>query len=182
MASLLLKNSIQICFLSLGLRKRAAGHFGYWAFRRIFVLYFPSGNMFCSNKITLAFRWRLWVNKAVRELTRMADRKHISKCGAQNINNSVSDTPTKPGKSKIQKPNNTNEVMEEEKSVDIHGMFETIMEKLGKLDSIDTRMKSLEQELKDVKDWITYVHAEVKDIKKESEQLSKSEGETKKKN
>ena len=86
-----------------------------------------------------------------------------------------------PGKSKIQKPDNTNEVMEEEKSVDIHGMFETIMEKLSKLDSIDTCMKSLEQEFMDVKASITFVHAEVEDIKKESEQLKKSEGETKKK-
>ena len=44
-------------------------------------------------------------------------------------------------------------------------------------------MKSLEQELKDVKDTITFVHAEVEDIgKKENEQLKKSEGETKKKN
>ena len=49
---------IPICFLSLGLRKRAR----YWAFRLISVLYFPSGNMFCSNKITLAFRWRPWAN------------------------------------------------------------------------------------------------------------------------
>ena len=47
--------------------------------------------------------------------------------------------------------------MEEEKSVDIHGMFETVMEKLSKLDSIEIRMKSLEQELKDVKDSITFV-------------------------
>ena len=41
-------------------------------------------------------------------------------------------------------------------------------------------MKSLEQELKDVKASITFVHADVEDIKKESEQLKKSEGETKK--
>ena len=112
----------------------------------------------------------------------MADRKHDPNHGAQNINNSISNTPAKPGKSKIQKPDNTNEVMEEEeKSVDIHGMFETIMEKLSKLDSTDTRMKSLEQELKDVKDSITFVHAEVEDIKKKTEQLKKSEGETEKK-
>ena len=45
-------------FRSLGLRKRAK----YWAFRLISVLYFPVGNMFCSNKITLAFRWRPCVN------------------------------------------------------------------------------------------------------------------------
>ena len=49
---------IPICFLSLGLRKRVR----YWAFRLTSVLYFPLGNMFCSNKITLAFRWRPWVN------------------------------------------------------------------------------------------------------------------------
>ena len=63
----------------------------------------------------------------------MADRKQASKRGAQNINNSISNTPAKPGKSKIQKPDNTNEVMEGEKSVDIHGMFETIMESLVSL-------------------------------------------------
>ena len=45
---------IPICFLSLGRRKRPR----YWAFRPIFVLYFPLGNMVCTNKITLAFRWR----------------------------------------------------------------------------------------------------------------------------
>ena len=49
---------IPICFRSLGLRKRAK----YWAFRLISVLYFPLGNMFCNNKITLAFRWRPCVN------------------------------------------------------------------------------------------------------------------------
>ena len=49
---------IPIGFLSLGLRKRAR----YWAFQLISVLYFPLGNMFCSNKTTLAFRWRPWVN------------------------------------------------------------------------------------------------------------------------
>ena len=43
---------IPICFRSLGLRKRAK----YSAFRLISILYFPSGN------ITLAFRWRPWVN------------------------------------------------------------------------------------------------------------------------
>ena len=49
---------ISICFRSPGLQKRAK----YWAFRLISVLYVPLGNMFCSNKITLAFRWRPWVN------------------------------------------------------------------------------------------------------------------------
>ena len=49
---------IPICFLSLGLRKRAK----YGAFRLISVLYYPLGNIFCSNKITLAFRWRPCVN------------------------------------------------------------------------------------------------------------------------
>ena len=57
---------IPICFRSLGLRKRAK----YWAFRLISVLYFPLGNMFCSNKITLAFRWRPWVNS--RDTTGMS--------------------------------------------------------------------------------------------------------------
>ena len=53
---------IPICFLSLGLGLRKSAK--YWAFRLISVLYFPSGigNMFCSNKITLAFRWRPCVN------------------------------------------------------------------------------------------------------------------------
>ena len=60
----------------------------------------------------------------------MADRKHATKRGAQNINNSFSNTPAKPAKSKNQRHNDTNEVMEEEKSVDIYRMFETIMGKL----------------------------------------------------
>ncbi len=59
-------------------------------------------------------------------------------------------------------------------------MFEIIMKKLSKLDIIDSRMQSLEQELKEVKSSIEFVHAEVEDIKKVNEQLTKSEGETKK--
>ena len=59
-------------------------------------------------------------------------------------------------------------------------MFEIIMKKLSKLDIIDSRMQSLEQELKEVKSSIEFVHAEVEDIKKVNEQLKKSEGETKK--
>ena len=110
----------------------------------------------------------------------MADKKHAAKGGAQNTNNSSSNTATKPVQTKKQKSNNTDEVKEEENSEDIHGMFEIIMKKLSKLDSIESRMESLEQEFKDVKSSIEFVHAEVEDIKKVNEHLKKSDEETKK--
>ena len=43
---------MSICFLSQGLRNNTT----YCAFLLMSVLYFPFGNIFCSNKITLALR------------------------------------------------------------------------------------------------------------------------------
>ncbi len=48
-------------------------------------------------------------------------------------------------------------------------MFEIIMGKLSELDDIDSRVKSIENDLKNMKDSVEFVHAEVKDLKKENE-------------
>jgi copper chaperone CopZ len=65
----------------------------------------------------------------------MGDRKHAPKRGAQNINNSLTNSPViKSVQSKIPKRNDTKEVKEEEKDENVKEMFEIIMSKLGKLD------------------------------------------------
>ena len=64
---------------------------------------------------------------------KMGDRKHAPKRGAQNINNSLTNSPVKSVQSKIPKRNDTKEVKEEEKDENVKEMFEIIMSKLGKL-------------------------------------------------
>ena len=51
------------------------------------------------------------------------------------------------------------------------------MGKLSKLDDIDSRVKLIENDLKNMKDSVEFVHTEVKDLKKENE--SRKAGETK---
>ncbi|CAB4036793.1 Hypothetical predicted protein, partial [Paramuricea clavata] len=63
--------------------------------------------------------------------------------------------------------------------MNVENMFETIMSKLGKLDIIDGRMISMEQELKQVKESLEYACAEVETLKKENAELKKSDSETK---
>ena len=72
-------------------------------------------------------------------------------------------------------------MLEEDKTTEtssVTSMFDMIMTKLGKLDIIDNRMKSVEQELKEMKHSLEFVHAEVKDIKDENEKRKKTDGET----
>ncbi|CAB4046058.1 Hypothetical predicted protein, partial [Paramuricea clavata] len=57
-------------------------------------------------------------------------------------------------------------------------MFQHIMDKLGKLDVIDSRVQSVEHELKEMKKSLDFVHEEVEDLKKENAKLKKSDGET----
>ena len=47
--------------------------------------------------------------------------------------------------------------------------MKAVMQKLEKLDSIDTRVKTIESNWNSVKESIEFAHAEIKDLKKESE-------------
>ena len=83
----------------------------------------------------------------------MGDRQHTPKRGAQKLNNSISNTTSKPVRAKISKLNHSKEMLEEDKTMEtssVTSMFDMIMTKLGKLDIIDNRMKSVEQELKEI--------------------------------
>jgi hypothetical protein len=111
----------------------------------------------------------------------MGDRKHAPKRSAQNINNSLTNSPVKSVQSKIPKRNDTKEVKEEEKDENVKEMFEIIMSKLSKLDIIDSRMESIEKDLNEVKNSVEFVHAEVQDLKKENEKAKKTEGEVQQK-
>ena len=79
--------------------------------------------------------------------------------------------PSKPVKAKNTKPNDTKEVKDEEEDLDVKGMFEMIMTKLGKLDIIEKRMEIFETELKEVKDSIEFAHSELHDLKKECKKI-----------
>ncbi len=88
------------------------------------------------------------------------------------LNNSISNTPSKPVRAKISKLNDSKEMLEEDKTTEtssVTSMFDMIMTKLGKLDIIDNRMKSVEQELKEMKHSLEFIHAKVKDLKDENE-------------
>ena len=74
--------------------------------------------------------------------------RQASKRGAQILNNSLSNTPSKPVRSKMGKRNESKEGMEETKHEDVQSMFDLI---LGKLDVIDDRVESVEQELKELR-------------------------------
>jgi hypothetical protein len=51
---------------------------------------------------------------------------------------------------------------EDEKESGVKEMFETIMGKLSKLDEIDSCVKSMENDLKDMMSSLEFFHAEVK--------------------
>ena len=106
-----------------------------------------------------------------QKLPGMMPTKHATKHGAQNLNHSTTNTPSKPVKSKIPKPNETREVMEEDNHSNVQEMF--------KLDMIDQRMESIETKMKETKGSLEFVHKEVQDLKKENDNLKKSEGEFK---
>jgi cell division protein FtsB len=53
------------------------------------------------------------------------------------------------------------------------------MKKLHKLDLIETKVKSVEQELRSMKDSIEFAHSEVKDLKSDNEERKKTDELTK---
>jgi septal ring factor EnvC (AmiA/AmiB activator) len=57
-------------------------------------------------------------------------------------------------------------------------MMSEVMMKLDKLDLIEDRVKSFEQDLKSVKDSIEFAHAEVNDLKIENEERNKMDERT----
>ena len=93
----------------------------------------------------------------------MATKKQSShlRSSAQNANISLTKSPSKPVQSKILKLKDTME-SEDEKESGVKEMFETIMGKLSKLDEIDSCVKSMENDLKDMISSLEFVHAEVK--------------------
>ena len=116
----------------------------------------------------------------------MALCKQASKRSAQNLNNSTFNTPTKAAKPKISKLNETPVKMAEEekekgmKIDEIHGMLKIVMTKLEKLDVIEERIKSVEEDMKGVKHSIEFAHAEIKEIKEEQKGVRANEKETRK--
>ncbi|CAB3986612.1 Hypothetical predicted protein [Paramuricea clavata] len=98
----------------------------------------------------------------------MGDKQQATKRSAQNLNKTHLCTPSKPVKSKIQKPNTPDRRMEEkeeEKEIDmreIQQMFTIMMGKLEKLDGIEADMKEIKHSLE-------YAHAEIADLKRENE-------------
>lgn len=109
----------------------------------------------------------------------MGDRKQTSKCTAQKLNNSNQNSPSKTDRTKILKPNDTKQDMEEENYLDVKGMFEIIIKKLSKLDTIDSRIETIEKDLNEVKSSLEFVHTEVQDLKEEIKISKKTEAETK---
>ncbi|CAB4034541.1 Hypothetical predicted protein [Paramuricea clavata] len=103
----------------------------------------------------------------------MVSYKQASKHSAHNLNNSTFNTPTKAANPKISKLNKTQVKMAEEekekgmKIDEIHGMFNIVMTKLEKLDMIEERIKSVEEDMKGVKHSTEFAHTEIKEIKEE---------------
>ena len=110
---------------------------------------------------------------------KMATKQHAFKRSAQALNVSNTSTPIKATQSKITKCNNEESKKKEtkpgeEKNLnDIFNMMSEMMMKLHKLDSIEDRVKSFEQDLKSVKDSIEFAHAEVNDLKIDNEERKK---------
>jgi cell division protein FtsB len=62
---------------------------------------------------------------------------------------------------------------------DIMVMMKNMMRKLDKWDLIETKVKSVEQELRSMKDSIEFAHSEVNDLKSDSEERKKTDELTK---
>ncbi|CAB4041267.1 Hypothetical predicted protein, partial [Paramuricea clavata] len=89
---------------------------------------------------------------------------------AQITNNSSISTPSKPIKPKISKRNDTGDKCREENDPTNGGIHSILQQTVMKLDIIDDRTKSVEQEMKAS---MEFVHAEVVDHKKENEERKK---------
>ncbi|CAB4044117.1 unc-13-like C, partial [Paramuricea clavata] len=111
----------------------------------------------------------------------MATERHAAKRSAQNLNNSNISMPNKAVKTKIQKLKNEKNDVEEsnnEKEIelkDIYEMMQSMMTRLNKLDSIESRVMTFEEELRDMRASIEYAHGDIKELKDESEARKKSE-------
>ena len=62
---------------------------------------------------------------------------------------------------------------------DIMVMMKNMMRKLDKWDLIETKVKSVEQELRSMKDSIEFAHSEVNDLKSDNEERKKTDELTK---
>jgi hypothetical protein len=113
----------------------------------------------------------------------MALKKQAGKRTAQSLNISSTSTPTKPVRSKISKANSEENIVDQSEDGEtinlksIHDMMKAMMKKLEKLDSIDTRVKTVESDLKSVKESIEFAHAEIRANRetRERERNSKQE-------
>jgi hypothetical protein len=70
-----------------------------------------------------------WLRDYLIKFIIIGDKINASKRGAQSLNNSLSNTPNKPVRSKVPKPNDFKEGKKEENSTEIQAMFEHIMNK-----------------------------------------------------
>jgi hypothetical protein len=111
----------------------------------------------------------------------MATGRHAAKRTAHKLNNSSTSSPSKATKAKDLKHNddkNQEDEIETEEQVelkDIMVMMKNMMSKLEKLDLIETKVKSVEQELRSMKDSIEFAHSEVKDLKSDNEERKKTD-------
>ena len=128
-------------------------------------------------------RGRSYVRRKVSSI-KMATKQHAFKRSAQALNVSNTSTPIKATQSKIPKCNNEEskkketEPGEEKNLNDIFNMMSEMMMKLDKLDSIEDRVKTFEQDLKSVKDSIEFARAEVNDLKIDNEERKKMDERT----
>ncbi len=89
----------------------------------------------------------------------MTTKKQALRSSAQNANITSTKSPSKPVQSKILNLKDTME-SEDEKQSGVKEMFEIITGKLSKLDDIDSSVKSMESDLKDMMSSLEFVHAE----------------------
>ncbi len=108
------------------------------------------------------------------EHDQISTRQSAAKRTVQTLNESINSTPTKSVRSKIPKHNNMTKRMEDkkpEKKVDLEDIHEMMknMSKLDKLDIVEERLKTFENDMKDMKASVEYAHAETQDLKTENE-------------
>jgi hypothetical protein len=116
----------------------------------------------------------------------MASYKHASKRSAQSLTISSNNTPMKSAKSKSIKQNDTpNMIVQEERENntqldEIHELLKVMARKLDKLDIIEEKVKSAEEEMKGLKQSLEYAYAEIGDLKRQQELSKICDEETKK--
>ena len=95
----------------------------------------------------------------------MGNKQQATKRSAQNLNKTHLCTPSKPVKSKIQKPNTPDRRMDEEKEIDMREIQQMFTIMMGKLEKVD----GIEADMKEIKHSLEYAHAEIADLKRENE-------------